>query len=257
MKSKKIVSEKALFGIIQEFKKQGKVIVTCNGSFDILHSGHLFAISEAKRQGDVLIILLNSDESIRKYKGPTRPIVSQEERSVMLSALEDVDHVAIFNDINPKRILEKIKPDIHCIGSEWGKNCVERAVVEQNGGKIHILKQIQGFSTSDLIKRIFRASSLGTVKAVFFDRDGVINKNRSGYTYKVENFEFTLGILPLLKKLSKTKFKIIIVTNQSGIGQGYSTLEDFQKLNRWMLAQLENKGIRIDKIYFYPLDHLI
>ena len=122
MSNNKITTLKKLIPIVQKLKKQNKKIVTYNGSFDVLHAGHIESIREAKRQGDILIILLNSDKSIKMYKGPLRPINTESDRSKIISALGDVDYVVIFDEINPKKILSEIKPDVHCNGSDWGKN---------------------------------------------------------------------------------------------------------------------------------------
>lgn len=252
MTDKKIQSQKNLVKIVQGLKRQGKTIVTYSGSFDILHIGHIRSLNEAKRQGDVLIILLNSDDSVRSYKGPGRPINSQRDRADFLAALKCVDYVVIFDEINPKKILGKIKPDIHCNGSDWGRNCVERAEVEKYGGKIHILKWTKNFSTSNLIKKIITDNSRPPVRAVFLDRDGTINLNKQGYVHKIEDFEFLPGAVQALKKLLKTDYKIIVITNQSGIGRGYYGEKDVLKLHQWLVKTLARKGARIDKIYLCP-----
>ncbi len=248
----KIKSQKELLSIVNRLKKQGKKITTYSGSFDILHLGHIKSLKEAKKQGDVLIVLLNSDKSVKKYKGPKRPIVNEKDRAQMLSFLSCVDFVVLFDQINPKDILEKIKPDVHCNGPEWGKNCVERKIVEKNGGRIHILKNLRGFSTTALIEKILRVYSKPDTRAVFLDRDGTININEPEYLFKIKDFRFIKRSISALKQLSETDYKIIILTNQSGIGRGYFKKSDLRKLHKWMLNFLREKRIRIDKIYFCP-----
>lgn len=157
----KLKNQKQLVGIVKKLKNQGKVVVTCNGSFDILHQGHFQRLKEAKEQGDILIVCLNSDRSVRAYKGPGRPINKQAVRVKNLADLEYVDYVVVFDEMNPKAILNKIKPAIHCVGRDWGKNCVEREVVEKNGGKIRVAKWLEGFSTSNFVK-------IPSVKAIFW-----------------------------------------------------------------------------------------
>ena len=252
MNKGKIKTQKEIIALVKKLKKQGKKIVTFNGGFDILHFGHIESLKEAKKQGDILVIPLNSDKSIRLYKGPNHPINSQEKRAEVLAALECVDYVTIFDEINCKNILDKIKPDIHCNGSDWGKSCVERKVIEKNSGKIHILKWQSGFSTSQLIKKTLESYHKPEIKAVFLDRDGTININQPEYTHKISQFKFAPGAISGLQKLSKTDYKIIIVTNQSGIGKGYFKEKDLEKLHKWMLEELEKKGVRIDKIYYCP-----
>lgn len=241
-----------LVSLAQKLKKQGKKIVTYNGSFDVLHIGHIKSIQEASKQGDALFVLVNSDRSVRSYKGLNRPIVGEKQRAEMVAAIKGVEGVAVFDSINPIEILKKIKPDIHCNGSDWGKNCVEQEVVEKNGGKIHILEWNEGYSTSNLIQKITTVYSKPVVKAVFFDRDGTINDNKEGYIHKVEDFEFLPGVINSLKKLSKTNHKIILVTNQSGIGRGYFTEKQYQNLTNWMIKTLKGKDIRIDRVYHCP-----
>ncbi len=248
----KIIPRKKIHKLIEDLRSKKKNIVTYNGSFDVLHVGHLESISEAKQQGDVLIILLNSDKSIKMYKGPLRPIISEKERAEMISVLQDVDYIVIFDEINPKKILSIIKPDVHCNGSDWGKNCVERDVVEKNGGRIHVLKWKAGYSTTDIVSKIFDISKKPNIKAIFMDRDGTINDNKEGYIHKIEDFEFLPGVLPSLKKLSKTEYHLIIVTNQSGVGRGKFSHNDFQKLSNWMVDALKKEKIKIDKIYHCP-----
>lgn len=238
--------------IAARLKREGKRIVTFNGSFDILHIGHTKAFKEAKSKGDILMILLNSDQSIQSYKGPNRPIISQNERAETLTSLECVDYVVIFDEINPLKLLSEIKPHIHCNGSDWGRNCIEREVVEKGGGKIHILKWQKGHSTTNLIDRIVGMHFKPIVKAVFLDRDGTINDNKQGYIHKIADFQFLPGAIDALQVLSKTDYKIIIITNQSGIGRGFYTEDAFETLNRWLLKTLKEKGIRIDRIYHCP-----
>lgn len=163
----KIKTQKDIIEISKELKQQGKKVVTFNGSFDLLHAGHILALQEAKTQGDVLIVALNSDKSVQSYKGPHRPIVLQKERALQLAALECVDYIVLFDEINSIKILDKIKPDIHCNGADWGKNCVEREIVEKNNGKIHISKWTKGLSTTNLIKKILEVYQKPTKKAIF------------------------------------------------------------------------------------------
>ncbi len=250
--NQKIKNQKEIIEIAQKLRDEGKKIVTYNGSFDILHLGHIKSLEEAKTQGDNLIVILNSDNSVRNYKGPNHPVNSEVHRAEVLSAIGHVDYVVHFDEINPKEILKKIKPDIHCNGSDWGKNCIERGVVEENGGRIHILKWQEGFSTSELMQKTMNITSKPEVKAVFLDRDGTININEPEYTHKKEDFNLFKETVPALKKLSKTDYKIIIITNQSGIAKGYCTEAEVKNLHKWMTAEFKKKGIRIDGIYYCP-----
>lgn len=248
----KLKSHKEIVQTVQKLKTQGKKIVTLNGSFDILHLGHIRALQEAKHQGDVLIVLLNSDKSIKSYKGPARPINSQKARTGVLSSVECIDYLVLFNEITPKKILAKIKPDIFCQGSDWGKDCIERGVVEKYGGNVYVLKWAGSFSTSTLIRKIIDIHSKPQDRAVFLDRDGTVNINRPEYLYRIEDFRFAPGAILALQKLSELDYEIIIVTNQSGIGRGYFKESDVSKLHNWLINELKKNGIRIDRVYYCP-----
>ena len=236
----------------KQLKSEGKKISALSGSFDLLHIGHIKSIKEAKRKGDILIVLLNSDKSIRSYKGINHPLNSEKERLEVLSALQAVDYVSIFNELTPENILSEIKPDVYCNSSDWGKNCIERKVVEKNGGRVHVLKWEKGFSTTSLVEKILKNRLKPDIKAVFLDRDGTININKPEYLYRIEDFKFVPGMMPALKKISKTRYKIIIATNQSGIGRGYFSEKDLRQLHSFMIKKLKEKGVRIDKIYYCP-----
>lgn len=139
---------------IKDLRLHKKTIATLNGSFDLLHAGHLEIIFQASLQADVLIVALNTDKSIQVYKGLNRPIIPLGERALLIAALEMVDFVTYFDDINPKSLLMKVQPDVHINGSEYGQNCVEAEVVRMKGGRIHIVEKIPGLSTSDIINKI-------------------------------------------------------------------------------------------------------
>lgn len=150
----KYIAPEKLEEKVAEIRKLGKTVTTLNGCFDLLHAGHLKMVHEASRQGDVLILALNSDISIKKYKSPLRPIVPLKDRLEMIAALEFVDYVTYFDETDPIALLEKIKPDVHNNGSEYGENCIEAEVVKKHGGIVHIVKLIPGLSTSKLIEKI-------------------------------------------------------------------------------------------------------
>jgi rfaE bifunctional protein nucleotidyltransferase chain/domain len=139
---------------IKQLKNQGLSIATINGSFDLLHAGHLYILFEAKKQADILLVALNSDQSIKRYKSSDRPIIDLSNRMLMLSAIEWVDYVTFFEEDDPRAILEKIAPDVHVNGAEYGQNCIEKATVEHLGGRLHLVDRVEGLSTSNIIKKI-------------------------------------------------------------------------------------------------------
>lgn len=157
----KLKTRKEIEALVKDLRRQGKKIVTINGSFDLLHVGHVRLLQEAKRQGDVLIVGLNSDKSVREWKKimnykdwQKRPLNPQEYRQEMLAALECVNYITIFDEPDCLKFVESVKPDIHVNGSDYGKNCIEAETVRKYGGKLHIIKLHKGFSTSNLIKKI-------------------------------------------------------------------------------------------------------
>lgn len=249
----KIILQREMVRIARAAKRAGKRIVTINGSFDVLHAGHVRVLEEARAQGDILIVMMNSDRSVQMYKGPRRPIVPERERVSMLAGLACVDYVTLFHEINPKRMLRALKPDVHCNGSDWGKDCVERETVEAYGGRIHIVSWHRGYSTTCMVEKIFATYSKPDVRAVFVDRDGTINDNSAGATYRVQDFKFLPYAIRGLRMLTThSDFKIIVVTNQSGIGRGQYSERDTRALHRWLIRTLAGKGVRIDKIYHCP-----
>lgn len=151
---KKIISKEDLSNKIRELKQSGQTIATTNGAFDLLHPGHLQIIYEASRQADLLIVALNSDLSIQKYKDMSRPIIPLQYRLEMVSALEFVSFVTWFDETNPIALLEIIQPHVHINGREYGENCIEADIVKKYGGRIHIVDIVPGISTSKIIDKI-------------------------------------------------------------------------------------------------------
>lgn len=136
-------------------RKEGRTVVFTNGCFDLLHVGHIRYLQEARRQGDCLMIGLNSDSSVRKLKGKLRPLISQEERAHILSALDCVDYVVIFNELTPLNLLKGLKPDILVKGGDYKKSEVVGAdLVESYGGRVALVPVVQGRSTSGIVKKI-------------------------------------------------------------------------------------------------------
>jgi rfaE bifunctional protein nucleotidyltransferase chain/domain len=141
--------------LILSAKARGKKIVLTNGCFDILHRGHLHVLREAKALGDLLIVALNSDRSVKQIKGPTRPVISEVDRAELIDALEMVDYVILFDETDPCRLLAALKPDILVKGGDYGRDTVVGAeIVEQNGGRVAVIPFLKGFSTTDIIERV-------------------------------------------------------------------------------------------------------
>ncbi len=155
MSKEKIKPHSEIALIAVQLKKLNKKIITANGVFDILHVGHIRYLQQAKSLGDALIVLINSDSSVRKLKGPQRPLNTQTDRAEALAALACVDYVAVFGDDTPEKILELIRPTVHVKGGDYKlEQIVEREVVEKYGGTVAVLPLEKGYSTTILIQKI-------------------------------------------------------------------------------------------------------
>ncbi|MDP7115610.1 MAG: adenylyltransferase/cytidyltransferase family protein [Candidatus Woesearchaeota archaeon] len=148
----KIIEFDSIGGVCDRLRNEGKKIVMCNGSFDILHAGHIKFLTEAKGQGDVLVVGLNSDSSIKKYKSEDRPINKEGDRAFVLAALFVVDYVVVFSDVNPIKLLEVVKPSVFVNGVEYGEDCVESEVVKKFGGRVHLVENYKGLSSTKIIE---------------------------------------------------------------------------------------------------------
>ena len=157
MSKTKIKSARAICDIVRRLHRRGKKIVFTNGCFDILHRGHVTYLECARSSGDVLIVGLNTDRSIRMIKGRGRPIQCQRDRAYILSALECVNYVVLFDEPTPYRLIEKIRPDVLVKGRDWPLHqIVGRRIVETRGGKVVRVPILKGRSTSRLIAKLKR-----------------------------------------------------------------------------------------------------
>ena len=154
MKSK-VKTQDELRDIIAELRQAGKKVVFTNGCFDIIHTGHVRYLKLARSYGDVLVVAVNSDDSVRTIKGEKRPIMSQSERAEVVAALGMVDYVTVFDEPDPHRLIAELVPDVLVKGGDWDvKNIVGREIVETGGGKVHSLPFIEGASTTGIVERI-------------------------------------------------------------------------------------------------------
>ncbi len=153
--SGKVCSIDSLLGEIERRRKQNKTIVFTNGCFDVLHRGHVEYLQFCRRQGDVVVLGLNSDSSVRTIKGPERPINNQHDRAAVLAALEAVDYVTIFDEPTPLSLIQKVRPDVLVKGEDWAqKGVVGREFVESYGGKVALAPLVQGKSSSATIEKM-------------------------------------------------------------------------------------------------------
>ena len=153
----KIVSSLSLKQKINILRKKGKRMVFTNGCFDILHFGHIQYLQDAKNKGDYLVVAVNSDSSVKRIKGSTRPIICQSDRLKTIAALSSVDFVVLFNEDTPLKLIKALRPDILVKGADWDKKkIVGSDFVENYGGKVVTVRLTQGRSTSALIEKIVR-----------------------------------------------------------------------------------------------------
>jgi len=233
---------------------------TC-GSFDLLHAGHVRYLGAARELCDRLMVAVNSDASVSRYKNPLRPIVPERERMVVVAGLAAVDAVALMEDDRPLSLLLRWKPDLYIKGGDYSEDSLRSGdVVRAYGGKVEVVKSGFETSSSKLIEHIAlleahaapETASARTFRGlVLLDRDGTLIRNVP-FLHDPAKVEILPGVIDGLLKLQAAGLRLAIVTNQQGIGLGYYTVQDFIAVNQRMLRELGARGIRISKIYFCP-----
>lgn len=271
MIQEKIKTREALALLCKELRKEGKSIGFTSGVFDLLHAGHVDYLEKAKALCDVLIVGVNSDASVRSYKGQSRPIVSQDQRIKVLAALESVNYVFLFEERRNQKNIEVLKPDIYIKAGDYSPDTLtSKAVIEKLGGRIYLIPIAESTSTTALIEKILSVEKCererfveeeGAVhieripsklrEAVFLDRDGTMIEEIE-YLHEPEKIRFLPHALEGIKQFQNMGYRLIILTNQPGIGLGYYTKEDFYRVNKAMFKEFSKHGILIDKIYFCP-----
>ncbi len=152
-----VVSRDGLVRLRQQMKGEGRTVVFTNGCFDIVHRGHVEYLQKAKALGDVLIVALNTDASVKRIKGPERPIVPQDDRAVVVAALRCVDYVCLFDEDTPYELLKAIEPDVLVKGADWPPDAiVGKNIVEAAGGKVATIEFVPNRSTTDMIQTILK-----------------------------------------------------------------------------------------------------
>jgi rfaE bifunctional protein nucleotidyltransferase chain/domain len=237
-----------------------KIGFTC-GSFDLLHAGHVQYLGAARELCDRLMVAVNSDASVSRYKSPLRPVVPVGERMYVVAGLAAVDAVVPMEDDRPLPLLLRWKPDLYFKGGDYSKDELRSGdAVQAYGGKVEVIRSGFETSTSKLIERIGLltthaapdgALSQGVKGLVLLDRDGTLIRNVP-FLHDPANVEILPGVIDGLLKLQAAGLRLAIVTNQQGIGLGYFTMQDFIAVNQRLLRELGAHGIRISKIYFCP-----
>ena len=154
---KKIRERPALAQECARLRAAGKTVVFTNGCFDLMHAGHATYLEFARRQGDVLVVGLNTDASVRRYKGEKRPVVDERNRARLMAALECVDFVTWFDEDEPKALIAELQPDVLVKAEDWAHYVSGREIVEARGGKVVLAPMVAGLSTTKLIEKIVQA----------------------------------------------------------------------------------------------------
>ena len=153
----KIASLAEVQARMEEVRRRGRTVALANGCFDVLHVGHVRYLQGAKREADVLVVGVNGDASVRRLKGPGRPVLGEQDRAFMVAALRTVDHVVVFADDDVTRLLLALRPDVHCKGTDYTLDTVpEREVVRSYGGRTAIVGDPKDHDTRSLLRRIRR-----------------------------------------------------------------------------------------------------
>ena len=233
---------------------------TC-GAFDIMHAGHAQYLAEAKAMCDRLLVAVNSDESIQRYKNPLRPVNPWKERAFVVAALASCDRVTVLNEDRPLSLLLRWRPELYIKGGDYAASSLKSgAAVEAYGGRTVVIPPQFGTSTTATFERI---QALGIVAPptaasssapqprglALFDLDGTLIRDAC---FDPSQVEILPGVIPALKSLQAAGFRLCIVTNQQGIGLGYFGYRDFVDGCRKLLRALGAEGIAIAKIYFCP-----
>ncbi|MBX7145053.1 MAG: D-glycero-beta-D-manno-heptose 1-phosphate adenylyltransferase [Oligoflexia bacterium] len=262
----KILSRDSAQQLRESWRRQGKRVVFTSGVFDLLHRGHAEYLEQARALGDVLIVALNSDVSVRKNKGEDRPIVPELDRARLVAALESVDAVFIFDEQNNNTNIELLKPDIYVKAGDYSRDKLSSAaIVESYGGKVELVQFVKGSSSSAIIDKILQtylnqvsvpmpSAPYELAPAIFVDRDGTLIESVE-YLGDPAQCRLLPGAVGALRVLGDMGFRIVMVTNQPGVGLGYFTMEDLYRVNRVILKAAGKVGAKFHKVYICPHSH--
>ena len=255
-----VITREEARGLRDNYRQAGKTVGFTSGVFDILHAGHVEYLERAAQLVDVLFVGVNADSSVKSNKGEFRPINHQAQRAEVIGGLKAVGHVFVFEELNNNVNIEVLKPDLYIKAGDYtADKLTSKHIVESYGGRVEILPFKEGHSTTSIIEKITlnAISSEGPTSprkrapAVFVDRDGTVNEHVE-YLSEPNRFVEIPKSFGALKRLKDLGYRIVIVTNQPGIGLGYFSKEDLYAVNREMMRQATAQGCSIDKIYFCP-----
>ena len=237
-------SNRRLHKLLTQISKENLKTGAISGGFDIFHDGHKLALEFAAKHVDKLFVLINSDKSIKAYKGKQRPYNSFAERVAVLNKAYPNNVYIKMDELTPNHLLEKIRPNMYFLSKEWTTSPVELKALQQIKCEIVSHPQAAGISTTALSKEKIFSNS-----AVFFDRDGTINED-FGYIKSEELVKISKKNLETMKKFASLPCLLFIVTNQSGVSKKIIKKKEFIKVNNKVINLIEDNGGRIDKVYY-------
>jgi rfaE bifunctional protein nucleotidyltransferase chain/domain len=251
-------SELATWGDAQRLRGL-RIGFTC-GAFDLLHAGHVDYLERARALCDVLLVAVNSDDSIHRYKSPLRPIHPQDQRMRVIGALACVDAVTVLDHPRPLPLIEALKPHFYIKGGDYAaSNLRSASVLAAWGGEARVIKVEFDSSTTSTIERAALLAAhaepdkvaVKTRGLVLLDRDGTLVRSVP-FLHEPARVALVDGAVEALLALQALGLRLAVVTNQQGLGLGYFTYDEFIATNQAMLKQLGTHGVKIAKIYFCP-----
>jgi rfaE bifunctional protein nucleotidyltransferase chain/domain len=258
---KKILTNDQVDGWVDRLRSAGRKLGYTCGTFDLLHAGHVDYLARSRGLCDALLVAVNSDWSIREYKNPHRPICPELERMTVVAALASVDAVTILNDVRPLAQIQRWKPDSYIKGGDYSVRQLRSAqAVTEYGGQVITVPVQHLVSTSQIIERILTMERLAPPSPVdspppkgivFLDRDGTLLRD-SPYMSDPRNAELLPGVGEGLAELQGAGYRLVIVTNQQGIGLGYFPVSEFIAVNTALFGKLAPYGVTISRIYYCP-----
>jgi rfaE bifunctional protein nucleotidyltransferase chain/domain len=257
----KLLSHEATDKWVREERAAGRRIGFTCGSFDLMHPGHAQYLFLARQRCDRLLVAVNSDTSVRRYKSPLRPINPEQDRMYVVAALESVDAVTILEEDRPLSLLMRWKPDLYLKGGDYRTSSLRSAkAVEEYGGSAAVIPSDFRTSTSAIVDRIAalgmhtelaRPPGAPPAGLALVDRDGTLIRDVP-FLNDPGRVELLPGVGEGLAELQAAGFAIAIVTNQQGIGLGYATRQEMIAVNQQVFRALGPFGVRISRVYYCP-----